>query len=339
MMYLRKLTPFLLLAALGGCATLPTGPSVNVLPAQGKSFEKFRTEDETCRQWAERQLGMPTQEGYDQNVATGAVAGTAVGAGLGAAIGSASGHAGAGAAIGAASGLLFGSAAGSNAGDRYGRESQRRYDNAYVQCMYSYGNQVPGARRAAAPPRQVAPPPPPPVAYTPPPPPPVVYTAPAPVVYAPPPVAYAPPPPPMLEPQDYPPPPEVYFEQAPQFIYSPSLNMYVAVGVPYDIFYTGNEYFYFHGGRWYRGPYYDGPWSFAPRRAYPPVLLRYKIDHIRHYRDVEYRRYQHDRVHYAGRFHRPERHERRIERKEERREERREDRREERREERRDQRR
>ena len=34
--------------------------------------------------------------------------------------------------------------------------------------------------------------------------------------------------------------------------------MYVAVGAPYDLFYTGNEYFYYNGGRWCRGPFYNG---------------------------------------------------------------------------------
>jgi outer membrane lipoprotein SlyB len=265
---MRKLVPFFIVAVLSGCASVPKGPSVNVLPAPGKSFEVFQSEDATCRNWAESQLGSPVQETYDKNVATGAVAGTAVGAGVGAALGSASGHAGAGAAIGAASGLLFGTAAGSNAAQVHGRQAQRRYDNSYIQCMYSYGNQVPGVRRAAITP----------------------------------PVAVAPPPP-ELEPA---PPADFYLNEAPQFIYAPELNMYVAVGVPYDLLYSGTEYFYFYGGRWFRGPYYNGPWIFMPRRAYPPVFLRFRIENIRHFREVEFRRYEHDRAHYDGRFHRPE---------------------------------
>ncbi len=282
MKHLHKIPPLLLLAALAGCATMPAGPSVNVLPPQGKSFDTFRSEDATCRQWAEGQQGSPIQEKYDQNLATGAVAGTAIGAGVGAAIGSASGHAGAGAAIGAASGLLFGTAAGSNAGQVYGREAQRRYDNAYVQCMYSYGNLVPGQQRR------------------------VVAAAPPVAAVAPPRVMPPPPPAALSVPEDYPPPAEVYFDDAPEFIYSPSLNMYVAVGVPYDLFYTGNEYFYFYGGRWYRGPFYDGPWVFAPRRSYPPAFLRYRIGNIRRFREAEFRRYERDRAHYDGRIHRPE---------------------------------
>lgn len=283
-----KLVHIILLVALSGCATLPTGPRANVMPAQGKPFDEFKKEDAICRQWAQQQTGNSAQENYDQNLATGAVVGTAAGAGLGAAIGSASGHAGAGAVIGAATGLLFGSAAGSSSGQANSREVQRRYDNAYVQCMYSYGNQVPGSR-----PRTVT-------------------AAPKPVVMAPPPPpvvvqADEPPPPEMAPvPRQYAPPPDVYFEEAPQFIYSPALNMYVAVGVPYDMVYSGSEYFYFYGGRWFRAPYYDGPWVYTTRAYFPPALRSYRIDRIRHFRDVEFRRFEHDRDHYDGRFHRPE---------------------------------
>jgi outer membrane lipoprotein SlyB len=302
MRFQQKIVPLCLLLTLSGCATLPTGPSVNVLPAQGKSFDTFRGEDASCRQWAQQQLGASAQETADQNVATGAVAGTAVGAGLGAALGAASGHAGAGAAIGAASGLLFGTAAGSNSAQVYGREAQRRYDNAYVQCMYSYGNQVPG-RRAAAPPRSVAiaPPPPPPrsvVVATPPPPtgswgevPPYNAAPPAPEM--------------MAEPDQFAAPEDVYVNEAPQFLFAPELNMYVAVGVPYDLMYNGVDFFYFYGGRWYRGPFYDGPWRPLARRFYPPAFVRFRIGDIRHYRDLEYRRFDHDRGHYNGRLHRP----------------------------------
>jgi hypothetical protein len=304
--FMQRLAPLHLLLVLSSCATLPAGPSVNVLPAQGKSFDTFRTEDATCRQWADQQLGMSTQQTYDKDAATGAIAGTVIGTGLGAAIGSASGHAGAGALIGAASGLLVGTAAGSDSGRIYGREAQRRYDNAYVQCMYSYGNQVPGYRRhvVAAPPQHMV-------------------SAPTPPVMAQadlPSFDTAPPPPAVsTEQEQYTPPPEVYVDESPQFIYSPALKLYVAVGVPYDLVYNGVDYFYFYSGRWYRGQYYNGPWVLAARRYFPPVLLRYRIDNIRHYRDLEFRRYERDRGHYDGRFHRPEfRGERRkIERKEE----------------------
>lgn len=112
----RRFISFLALLALGGCATIPTGPSVRVLPGPGKTIEQFQVEDEICRQWAGQQIGISPQETVNQNAATGAVVGTFIGAGLGAAIGAATGHPAAGAAIGAGSGLLVGTANGANAG-------------------------------------------------------------------------------------------------------------------------------------------------------------------------------------------------------------------------------
>lgn len=134
----------LALLLLSGCATLPTGPSVLVLPAPGKPFEQFQVEDAACRQWAEQRIGISAQDTANQNTATGAVVGTAIGAGAGALLGAASGHPGAGAAVGAGSGLLVGTAAGASSGEGYGWEAQQRYDYAYVQCMYAKGNQIPG---------------------------------------------------------------------------------------------------------------------------------------------------------------------------------------------------
>jgi hypothetical protein len=179
---------------LGGCATLPTGPSVMVLPAPGKPFEQFQAEDATCRQWAAQQFGAPPGTPATQNTAVGGVVGTALGAGLGAAIGAASGHAGTGAAVGAATGLLGGTAVGANADQYSSWQAQRRYDMAYQQCMYAKGNQVPGTVRQNR--RAVFPPPPPPPGYSaaPPPPPPPGYTPGPP---GPPPgLPVAPPPPP-----------------------------------------------------------------------------------------------------------------------------------------------
>jgi len=168
----------LVLLTMGGCATVPSGPSVMALPAPGKPFSEFQADDANCRQWAAQQIGQSPQETANQNTVTGAVVGTVIGAGLGAAIGAASGHWGTGAAIGAGSGLLVGTAAGANAGQVYGREAQRRYDHAYIQCMYAVGNQVPGAGPSYQPRRirRVPPPPPPPDLDSEPP----VYEAPSP---------------------------------------------------------------------------------------------------------------------------------------------------------------
>ena len=142
--YCRKRILVVALVVMSGCVTLPTGPSVLVLPAPGKPLEQFQADDMTCRQWAGQQAGTSAQETATRNTVRGAAVGTAIGAGAGALLGAASGNAGAGAAIGAGSGLLVGTASGAGAGQEYGYEAQRKYDYGYVQCMYAKGNQIPG---------------------------------------------------------------------------------------------------------------------------------------------------------------------------------------------------
>jgi hypothetical protein len=186
----------LVLAAgiLGGCATVPAGPSVMVLPPPGKPFEVFQSEDLACRNWAAQQTGQQPGEAANQNVVSGAAVGTLLGAGLGAAIGAASGNAGAGAAIGAASGLVGGAAVSSGPAYATGWELQRRYDNAYEQCMYAKGTLIPGVARPSQRSQSVPPPPPPPGYNSEPPPAPPGYNA-------------APPPPPSSGGAPPPPPP------------------------------------------------------------------------------------------------------------------------------------
>jgi hypothetical protein len=159
--YSKSLLVLVLLLVVEGCATVPTGPSVMVLPAPGKPFDQFQAEDARCKWWASQQIGLSPQETVNQNTASGAALGALMGAGLGAAIGAASGNPGTGAAIGAGSGLLGGAITGSSGGQAYGAEAQRRYDIAYQQCMYAMGNQVPGATQRAERTYQMPPPPPP----------------------------------------------------------------------------------------------------------------------------------------------------------------------------------
>ncbi|MBJ6725985.1 YMGG-like glycine zipper-containing protein [Geomesophilobacter sediminis] len=151
--------PLLAAVLLAGCASRPTGPSVMVLPAPGKSFDQFNLEDARCRQWAAQQVGISPQEKANRAMARSSAVGTAVGAGVGAVLGAVTGHPGTGAALGAGGGLLVGSASGSEAAESSGNQAQRQFDIAYQQCMYSYGNQIPGVLPANLTP---APPPPPP---------------------------------------------------------------------------------------------------------------------------------------------------------------------------------
>jgi hypothetical protein len=89
-----------------GCATIPPGPSVMVLPGNGRSFDSFQADDSVCRQWAQTRTEWNANRTVNEDVAGGTIAGGALGAAAGALIGAASGNVGPGAAIGAGAGLL-----------------------------------------------------------------------------------------------------------------------------------------------------------------------------------------------------------------------------------------
>jgi len=96
---------------LAGCATLPAGPSVMVLPGTLKTFDEFQTDDAVCRQWAALQTGTTRKRAASESAVSGATVGTLLGAAVGAAFGALAGDPGIGAAVGAGTGLLGGTAA------------------------------------------------------------------------------------------------------------------------------------------------------------------------------------------------------------------------------------
>jgi hypothetical protein len=108
---LRITSLLTVLFVLNACTTVPSGPSVLVLPGGGKSFDQFRADDLVCRQFAFDQLGGTTTSSaaVSSGVKSAAV-GTAVGAVAGAAI---NGSRGAG--VGAGTGMVMGGLSGTGA--------------------------------------------------------------------------------------------------------------------------------------------------------------------------------------------------------------------------------
>ena len=163
--------------ALAGCVSVPTSPSTMALPGSTKGFDQFQHDDGACRQYAYDSVGGNTATAAQQDSAVrSALAGAVIGALLGGAI-----NGGHGAAIGAGVGGAAGGIAGVGASEYSAHEAQRRYDQAYTQCMYGKGHRVAVSGRYApqtsyapppAPPRSYGPPPPPGYGYPPPPPPP-----------------------------------------------------------------------------------------------------------------------------------------------------------------------
>ena len=142
-------------ALLAGCAQTPMGPTVQVMPGPGKSFDAFQSDQASCKVYAASQVQGQAEQS-NQRAVGAAVLTTVIGAGLGAAVGGGWGAAGQGAGIGAATGAATGGAIGANmsANDQVGIQVQ--YDNAFSQCMYAKGELVPG----------FAPPPPPVASYS-----------------------------------------------------------------------------------------------------------------------------------------------------------------------------
>ena len=173
MSHLCKTFSVTTLLVLTGCVSIPNSPSVMVLPGTGISFDKFRSDDAVCQQFAYFQVGGTTA---NQASVTSGVGSAAVGTALGAAAGAAIGG-GSGAAIGAGGGLVGGSLVGTGAASSSMYETQQRFDVAYIQCMYSKGHQVPvSGQFSGTTEQQPLPQPsanfPPPPSGTPPPPPP-----------------------------------------------------------------------------------------------------------------------------------------------------------------------
>ena len=100
-------------------------------------------------------------------------------------------------------------------------------------------------------------------------------------------------------------PPNVVIQSAPEFIYQPQLGFHVSVGAPYDVIYLGNAYYLYNNGYYYRSHNYNGPWVGVEYNRLPPGLRKHRYEEIRRYRDKEYRKYNRNREHYRGSWHRP----------------------------------
>ena len=128
---------------LAGCAQTPLGPTVQVMPGPGKSFDSFRIDQANCKDYAAQQV-QGQADNANKRAVGAAVLTTALGVGAGALLGSVSGNAGAGAAIGGAAGVGVGAGIGAGNSQNAQYSIQQQYDNAYAQCMYAKGEQVAG---------------------------------------------------------------------------------------------------------------------------------------------------------------------------------------------------
>jgi hypothetical protein len=135
----RLILSAVLISSLAACVSAPTGPTIAVMPREGKPFEVFQQEDQQCRGFAADSIKDASNAAL-KDAATSAAIAAALGAAAGAMIGGGS-HTGVG--TGAGVGLLGGSAIGAMNASGKENQSQTQYNIAYQQCMYAKGNQVP----------------------------------------------------------------------------------------------------------------------------------------------------------------------------------------------------
>jgi hypothetical protein len=130
------------LVAIAGCVTVPTGPTVAVMPGSQKPFEVFRADDAECRTCVCANRRPAGEQAAMNSAAATAIASTLIGAAAGAAIDPSV----------ATPDRAPRSAQDQPAVRQRGGQQRRGifvllhaayYDTAYLQCMYAKGNKVP----------------------------------------------------------------------------------------------------------------------------------------------------------------------------------------------------
>lgn len=142
--------------ALVGCATVPSAPTVLVLPGPQKNAARFHQDQVACAHQANAQVA-PGVDAANHQAVGSAVVGTVLGAAVGALLGSPY-NSSSGAAWGAGAGLMIGGSAGAGGSQAAQFNLQQRYDIAFVQCMVALGNQLPGPFGYRRAPRGMPPP-------------------------------------------------------------------------------------------------------------------------------------------------------------------------------------
>ena len=97
-------------------------------------------------------------------------------------------------------------------------------------------------------------------------------------------------------------PPPIIVRSAPTMVYLPEPSAYVAVGIPYDLYFVGGRYYYLRGSNWFWAPGYGGPWNYVAYSSVPPGLRKFKPARLHDFRDREYRVYRVSQRDYRDRY-------------------------------------
>jgi hypothetical protein len=97
-------------------------------------------------------------------------------------------------------------------------------------------------------------------------------------------------------------PPPVVVYSPPTMVLLPEPETYVAVDVPYDIYFVSGRYYYLDGGHWFWGPGYAGPWTYVEFERLPPGLRKFKVKRLHEFREREYRGYKESGPNFRGTY-------------------------------------
>jgi len=97
-------------------------------------------------------------------------------------------------------------------------------------------------------------------------------------------------------------PPPIVVRSAPTMVYLAEPAVFVAVGIPYDLYFVGGRYYYVRGNNWFGAPGYGGPWNYVAYNSLPPGLRKFKPARLHELREREYRVYRVSSRDYRDRY-------------------------------------
>ena len=89
--------------------------------------------------------------------------------------------------------------------------------------------------------------------------------------------------------------------EPPVLLSPPGSGFYVAINVPYDLFYDGKGYYLYDDGTWFSSANYQGPWVFVDPKVLPKGLQGKPVGDLRSLRDLQARKYKEKGSDYHGR--------------------------------------
>jgi len=79
--------------------------------------------------------------------------------------------------------------------------------------------------------------------------------------------------------------PEVFLAAPPLFLQPQEQQYFVAVEIPYDLFYLGGTFFLSVRGTWFTSDFFEGPWERLEKQRLPVVFRESKIQSLREIRE------------------------------------------------------